>query len=259
MSELLIQPSEKSMYRTSKVLLTIVAVMIGLRLFLYQHFLIPSGSMIPTLLIGDMIIVDKSAYGYSKYGMPFHLNVIQGRKWATMPKRGDIIVFNNPQNDKIDFVKRCIGLPGDRIKFDKGILSINGAKCTYQPIEDYRFFDDEDKQVKMIHQYEETLDNDVKHKILMVKDTDQERQTDPMHNTYEIVVPENHFLPIGDNRNRSWDGRCFGPVHTDRLIGKGRYILMSFTFEFSGDAKNPLTWWKLRLFPRFSRFGITPV
>ncbi len=259
MASLFPEPNERSIWRSSKILVIVVGLLIFVRLFLYQHFLIPSGSMIPTLLIGDMIIVDKSAYGYSKYGMPFHLSFFNGRKWAKMPKRGDIVVFNNPQNEKIDFVKRCIGLPGDRIKFDYGILSINGVKCAYQPVEPYRFFDDEDKQVKMVNQYEETLDNGLKHNIIVVKDSPEERANDSAHNTYEIVVPENHFLPIGDNRNRSWDGRFFGPIHMDRLIGKGRYILMSFTFEFSGELKNPLTWWKLKLYPRFSRFGIVPV
>src|SRR3954469_5712021 len=110
----------------AKTLIWAIVIAIGVRTFAFEPFNIPSGSMIPTLLIGDYLFVSKTAYGYSRFSFPWGLAPFHGRIWADEPKRGDVVVFRPPGDPDTDFIKRVIGLPGDHIQVKGGILNING-------------------------------------------------------------------------------------------------------------------------------------
>ena len=108
------------------------------RVFLFQPFNIPSGSMIPTLLVGDYLFVSKYSYGYSRYSFPFGPNLFSGRIWAKEPERGDVVVFKLPRDNETDYIKRVIGLPGDEIQMIHGVLHINGEAVKKERIERFR-------------------------------------------------------------------------------------------------------------------------
>src|SRR5579871_6474573 len=143
---------------TVRVIFHALIIALVIRTFLFQPFNIPSGSMIPTLLVGDYLFVSKYSYGYSKYSFPFGLNLFQGRILASDPERGDVIVFKTPRDNSTDYIKRLVGLPGDRIQMIGGVLNING-----QPVKRERVADVvEDTKCgpdQVVHQYRETLPN----------------------------------------------------------------------------------------------------
>ena len=147
---------------------TIVYAMIiagAVRTVAFEPFNIPSGSMIPTLLIGDYLFVSKYAYGYSRHSMPFSIGPGGGRIFERMPERGDVVVFKKPPEAKIDYIKRVVGLPGDRIQVKGGILFINGTPVERQRIEDF-IERDRDGNIFRALQYIETLPNGKKHRII---------------------------------------------------------------------------------------------
>src|SRR6476661_4444786 len=117
---------EGGVLETVKVVFQALLIALVVRTLLFQPFNIPSGSLVPTLLIGDYLFVSKYSYGYSRYSIPFGPPVLSGRIWASEPKRGDIAVFKVPKDNSTDFIKRVIGLPGDRIQVVHGVLHING-------------------------------------------------------------------------------------------------------------------------------------
>src|SRR3954468_745132 len=123
---------------TLKTLVYAILIAIVVRTFAFEPFNIPSGSMVPTLLIGDYLFVSKTAYGYSKYSFPWGLAPFEGRVWEGSPKRGDVVVFRPPGEPETDFIKRVIGLPGDRIQMKQGALYINGAQVERKRIEDFQ-------------------------------------------------------------------------------------------------------------------------
>src|SRR5579871_3321316 len=159
----------------------IVAIVI--QTFLFQPFYVPSGSMYPTLEVGDFFVASKFSYGYSPYSLPWiHPKVFEGRVWSGDPTRGQVVAFNGEPNSELDFIKRCVGLPGDRIQMRKGVLFINGEAVKLERIEDYPYKRRKEEEVhgvrqvlpegyveKMIPQYLETLPNGVVHKILKEK------------------------------------------------------------------------------------------
>jgi len=207
-----------------------------IRTFIYQPFNIPSGSMIPTLLIGDYLFVNKYCYGYSRHSLPFGLNVFSGRVLEKAPQRGDVVVFFNPKHDDLDYIKRCVGLPGDRIQVTKGVLHINGEAVKLEKIQDYHSVDDKG-QLQVIPQYIETLPNGVAHPILKAKPFGMGR----LDNTEEFVVPEGHYFMMGDNRDNSQDSRVqdrVGYVPAEHIIGRAEVLF------FSTEAKwyAPLDW-----------------
>lgn len=204
------------------VILVCVVLPLLFRSLFYAPFHIPSGSMKSSLLIGDFIFVSKFEYGYSRYSFPLGLKLFDGRINAKQPERGDIIVFRPPPTPKIDFIKRLIGLPGDRIKMVDGMLYINGKAVPRERIDD--FIDEkEDGSVKRIKQYVEILPGGVRHFIL---DEDPFGQLD---NTDEFVVPEGHYFFMGDNRDNSSDSRTkvVGMVPFENLVGKAKVVVFS--------------------------------
>src|SRR6516164_2668702 len=135
-SEVTQEKKESSAFDLAVVLLQAVAIAIVIRIFLFQPFNIPSGSMIPTLLVGDYLFVSKYSYGYSRYSFPFGLDLFQGRILFSDPHRGDVIVFKTPRDNSTDYIKRLIGLPGDRIQVKDSILYINDVPVKREKLQD---------------------------------------------------------------------------------------------------------------------------
>ncbi len=193
-----------------------------IRSFLFEPFNIPSGSMLPSLLVGDYLFVEKYAYGYSQYSFPFGVVRFSGRILEKIPERGDVAVFRQPKNTRIDYIKRIIGLPGDRIQVKEGILYVNGKPVVrdYQDSENYK----DDQIFHVYKKYIETLPNDVKHYIYEISDTEG------LDNTPVFVVPEGHYFAMGDNRDSSQDSRVMsavGFVPAENLVGRAALIFFS--------------------------------
>jgi len=202
-------------------------IAIGVRTVAFEPFNIPSGSMIPTLLVGDYLFVAKYSYGYSTYSLPFAPPLFSGRIFGSLPKRGDVVVFKYPRDTSVDYIKRIVGLPGDRVQAEGDYLA-------------------DDNGIKMMRKlYQETLPNGVKHEIL------KERDDGWVNNTQEYVVPADHVFAMGDNRDNSADSRFMdgvGFVPVENLVGRAEILF------FSIDAEYP--WWEFWEWPfeiRWSR------
>jgi signal peptidase I len=212
---------QSALWENVKVIIQALLLAMVIRTVFFQPFTIPSGSMMPTLLVGDYIFVNKFSYGYSKYSLPFSPNLFEGRIFASEPERGDIAVFRFPPNPSIDYIKRIVGLPGDRIQMIGGVLHING-----QPVpkvqdgvftSDYRLDPGTDVPV-----FRETLPNGVSF------DTLDQAQNTRGDDTREFIVPEGHYFAMGDNRDNSLDSRFdVGFVPAENLIGKASLIFFS--------------------------------
>lgn len=221
-------PSEKKRrFHESWTFLIIVCIGVPVlfRSFFFAPFHIPSGSMKPTLLIGDFIFVSKSAYGYSRFSFPLGLNLFEGRAGGDEPKRGDIVVFRPPTNNRTDFIKRLIGLPGDRIQMIRSELYINGTRVKRQRSGSFWDTDEDTGQKRELAQYTETLPNGVSYETL---DDVANGSTD---NTKVFTVPEGNYFFMGDNRDHSADSRTnvVGYVPAENLIGRARVIFFSTT------------------------------
>ena len=194
------------------------------RSFLYEPFHIPSGSMKPTLLVGDYVFVSKYSYGYSRYSLPFGFPIFEDRVFEDKPERGDIIVFKLPINTNINYIKRLIGLPGDRIQVKNGQLFINGVPTERKQIQSLVLYDKFKRKNNIIDQYIETLPNGVSYKIY-----DDEKGT-KFDNTVEFVVPEDNYFFMGDNRDHSQDSRAIskvGFVPKENLLGPTKMVFFS--------------------------------
>lgn len=208
----------------SWVFLLILAILIPLaiRSVLYAPFHIPSGSMKPTLLEGDFIFVSKFTYGYSNYSFPLSPNLIEDRVWFSEPKRGDIIVFRPPKMPKVDYIKRLVGLPGDRLQMQQGVLYINGKALPKVPSGTFKEKVDGEgyRQVKM---YKETMPNGITYNTLDVT------TRGALDNTREFYVPKGHYFFMGDNRDESQDSRTeyvtFVPAKN--LVGRADIVFIS--------------------------------
>ena len=206
------------------------------RTFLYEPFNIPSGSMLPTLLIGDYLFVSKYSYGYSKHSFPMSPNLFPGRVLEGEPERGDVAVFKLPTDNETDYIKRVIGLPGDRIQVQGGVLHINGV-----PVKRERLAG-ESPEAPGGAIYIETLPNGVAHRIREVGDDEFG------DDTREYEVPAGHYFVMGDNRDNSQDSRFIGAIPAENLVGRAEILF------FSVDGSAAL-WevWKWPLAIRWSR------
>jgi signal peptidase I len=208
---------------TFRTILWAVLIALGIRTFAYEPFNIPSGSMIPTLLVGDYLFVSKFSYGYSRYSLPLGLPLIPGRVLFDEPKRGDVVVFKFPGDNSTDFIKRIVGLPGDRLQMIDGVLHINGEAVKLERVTDY-VEEYGEGRFRRVPRYIETLPNGVSHYIL--EETDQ----GPMDNTQVFEVPEGHYFGMGDNRDRSRDSRDLGHVGyipKQNLVGRAEFLFFS--------------------------------
>ena len=196
-----------------------ILIAIIIRTFFFQAFFIPSSSMEPTLLVGDRIFVSKFSYGYSKHSFPFSLPLINERVLFSEPELGDIIVFKTPENLRIDYIKRLVGLPGDKIQMIDGILHINDIPVKRKKIRSETKLIN-NGQIRNVLVYEETLPNNVYYETFDMGNTRAD-------NTSEIFIPEDSYFFMGDNRDNSKDSRFVGSVPKNNLVGKAQIIFFA--------------------------------
>ena len=196
-----------------------ILIAIIIRTFFFQAFFIPSSSMEPTLLVGDRIFVSKFSYGYSKHSFPFSLPLINERVLFSEPERGDIIVFKTPENLRIDYIKRLVGLPGDKIQMIDGILHINDIPVKRKKIRSETKLIN-NGQIRNVLVYKETLPNNISYETFDMGNTRAD-------NTSEIFIPEDSYFFMGDNRDNSKDSRFVGSVPKNNLVGKAQIIFFA--------------------------------
>lgn len=217
-------------------------IALAIRSFCFEPYNIPSSSMVPTLLVGDYLFISKWDYGYSRHAFPFSIPLIPGRIFYTAPKQGDIIIFKTPTDNRTDFIKRVIGLPGDTVQVKGGRLHINGALVPRE-FQEKQFWTTEGGSA-VYARYVETLPGGVRHDIYEVSDA-----MPMVDDTPAVVVPPDHFFVMGDNRDNSQDSRFWGVVPAKNLIGKARFIFYS-----NNGAGWFIEFWKWHKSLRFSRF-----
>ena len=208
---------------TGRVILQAFAIALVFRTVLFQPFNIPSGSMKETLLVGDYLFVSKYSYGFTHYSLPFSPPVFAGRIWASPPARGDIVVFRLPKDDSVDYIKRVIGLPGDRIQMINGTLQINGQPVERERIEDF-VETEADGSTTRTTRWRETLPNGVSYTTLSLDGIG------PYASTQVYEVPAGHYFMMGDNRDNSSDSRILsgvGYVPFENFIGRAQVIFFS--------------------------------
>jgi len=234
------RPGEGGLGELGSVVFHALVIALVIQTFALKLFNIPSGSMMGTLLIGDYLFVSKYSYGYSRYSLPLSLPLFSGRIFGAEPQRGDVVVFRLPKDDTTDYIKRVIGLPGDRIQMIDGLLYINRLPVKRERVAD--FIDDENGGA--VRCWRETLPNGVSYEILDLQDNGF------LDNTQEYLVPPGHYFMMGDNRDNSADSRvrsAVGYVPFENLVGKAQIILFSI-----GDGEPA---WHVWSWPRSVRWS----
>ena len=237
--------SKKIILDNIKTLFYALIIAIIIRSLIIQPFYIPSSSMEPTLLVGDRLFVTKYSYGYSKHSFPFSPPIFKGRIMPNVPKRGDVVVFKTPADNRTDYIKRLIGLPGDRIQFINANLYLNNSEIIKSRILSKKKIYCGSKELE-VFTFEELLPNGKKFITVYSKNF-------TFQNSDVFNVPKNHYFFLGDNRDCSKDSRFLssvGYVHEDNLVGKAVFIF------FSSDKRigNLFTFWKWNKSLRFNRF-----
>ena len=227
-----------------KTLLGALFIAVLIRSLIIQPFYIPSSSMEPTLLVGDRIFVSKFSYGYSKHSFPFSPNFSNDRFFSKKPSQGDLVVFKTPADNRTDYIKRLIGLPGDEIQFNNGNLYINNKLVDREKIDVKEPIRCGNFTLKT-NTYIETLPNGIKHLATY-------NAEGTLKNTKKYVVPDNHFFLMGDNRDCSKDSRFLSEVGYVKELNLVRNAKIIF---FSNDTKNGslLKFWNLKKSFRLER------
>ena len=221
----------------------IIAVII--RSLLIQPFYIPSSSMEPTLLVGDRLFVTKYSYGYSKHSFPFSPPILSKRVFFSEPKRGDVVVFKTPVDNRTDYIKRLIGLPGDRIQFIDSNLFINNSEILKSRLSKKDKIYCGNRTID-VFTFQEKLPNGKLHTSVYLKDFS-------FQNSDLFIVPEDHYFFLGDNRDCSKDSRFLssvGYVHKENLVGKAQFIF----FSSDKSVGSFFAFWKWPKSIRFNRF-----
>ena len=215
-----------------------------IRSIFIQPFYIPSSSMEPNLLIGDRLFVTKYSYGYSKHSFPFSPPIINERLFNKIPKVGDVIVFKTPTDNRTDYIKRLIGLPGDQIQFINGNLFLNNSEILKSRVSKSDIIYCGEKIE--VNTFKEILPNNKTYKTVYLKDYS-------FQNSNVFIVPDKHYFFLGDNRDCSKDSRYLtsvGYVHQDNLVGKAQFIFFSSDFRIGSI----FSFWKWHKTIRFNRF-----
>ena len=237
--------NKKILIENVKTLFYALIIAIIIRSLIIQPFYIPSSSMEPNLLVGDRLFVTKYSYGYSKHSFPFSPPFFNGRIFSKDPKRGDVIVFKTPADNRTDYIKRLIGLPGDKIQFIDSNLYINNSEILKARISKNDEIFCGKKKID-VFTFEEILPNKKKYISVYLKDYS-------FQNSDIFEVPEKNYFFLGDNRDCSKDSRFLtsvGFVHEDNLVGKAQFIF------FSSDRSlgSIFSFWKWNKSLRFNRF-----
>ena len=236
---------KKKIIENLKTLLIALFIAVIIRSLLFQPFYIPSSSMEPNLLVGDRLFVTKLSYGYSRHSFPFSPPIFDGRILNSKPSRGDIIVFKTPADNRTDYIKRLIGLPGDVIQFIDGNLYINNNQILRTLISNNtNLFCG--RQKISVSTFEEKISNNKSYVVSYRNDIS-------LQNSDKYVVPQNHYFFLGDNRDCSKDSRFLssvGYVHKDNLVGKAQFIF----FSSDKDKGSLFSFWKWNKSIRFDRF-----
>lgn len=222
----------KNLLETLRTLVYAVLIALAVRTILFEPFSIPSGSMKPTLLVGDYLFTSKYAYGYSKHSLPFSLPLIPGRVLERVPERGDVAVFKLPADGRTDYIKRIIGLPGDRIQMRNGVLHLNGEPVLKEPVG--TFVDEESGRT--IQRFRETLPSGRSYEVL-------DMVANGAHDSTRIFeVPAGHLFAMGDNRDNSLDSRTgfVGFVPIENLVGRAEILF--FSTDGSAALWEPWKW-----------------
>ena len=243
-----VKPDEKKKEGWGEAIRTViyaVAIALVIRSLAYEPFNIPSGSMLPTLLIGDYLFVSKYPYGYSRHSFPFSPPVMEGRVWESPVERGDIVVFKLPRDNSTDYIKRIVGLPGDKLQVSNGLLLING-KPVQREFMGNAVVEGEDRRGP-VRKFRETLPNGRSYITLDLYDNSDG------DNTEVFTVPAEHYFAMGDNRDNSSDSRFaperggVGYIPAENLVGRAEFRF----FSISGDAR----FWEVWKWPSAIRFS----
>ncbi len=251
------QSKTGSLVETAKTLIIAVLIAVGIRTVAFEPFFIPSGSMIPSLLIGDYLFVAKYSYGYSRYSLPFGLDLFSGRIFARAPQRGDVVVFKWPGDTGTNYIKRLIGLPGDTIEVRDANLYINGTLVPRVAVPGPQGRTYDEQQRSIMQSYIETLPNGKQHTIQHAVDR-------PLNESFPecpapeercaYTVPDGMYFMMGDNRDNSSDSRVpvdmggVGPLPAVNLVGRAEFIF--FSTDGSAALWEP---WKWPFAVRYSR------
>jgi len=252
----------KGIWETVRTIIYAVAIAVVVRTFLYEPFNIPSGSMKPTLLVGDYLFVSKFAYGYSRHSLPFSPPLGEGRLFGALPERGDVAVFKLPSNNRTDYIKRIVGLPGDIIQVKDGILFVNDQEVPRAAIDNFlddgpsgrtscrSFAQSGNAASPGIKRFEETMpgfadgDEPATYRVL----DECPEGNGEYDNTDVFTVPEDHIFAMGDNRDNSLDSRSkVGYVPLENLVGRAEIIF----FSTNGSARI----WEFWKWPITIRYG----
>ncbi len=228
-----------STWDTVRTLLYAILIALGFRTVAYEPFSVPSESMLPTLEVGDYFFVSKYAYGYSKYSLPLSVPLFDGRILGREPKRGDVVVFKLPADNKTDFVKRLIGLPGDRIQVRGGVVYVNDQPIPREQVQSDTWRDGRGNSIL----YKETNDVGATYDTL-------DRFYSVQDDTEVFLVADGHYFFMGDNRDNSRDSRFVGEVGqvpAENLVGRAEFRF----FSTNGTARI----WEVWKWPQTIRYS----
>ncbi len=232
-------------YDNLKTIVYAIIIAVFIRSLFLQPFYIPSSSMEPNLLVGDRLFVTKYSYGYSKHSFPFSPKLFDGRIFFNEPHRGDVVVFKTPSDNRTDYIKRLIGIPGDVIQFIDGNLYLNNNEIIKSIVSKNEKIYCGNGTIETIT-FQEKLTNSVIYNTAY-------RKNGSYQNSDKFIVPKDHYFFLGDNRDCSKDSRYLGSVgyvHKNNLVGKARFIFFSSDYRIGSILK----FWKWKEILRFNRF-----